>query len=494
MPVALPTPQQVLMDPTPSWKRWRAVALVLAAVLTLAGGVAWARHGVVTFNTAAQGLKARWAILAREGVPAANLAPLEARLARVAEDHVGPVPAVWLGPPVTDQPLHSLSLATRAVRTRAFQIARRAALRAGRRWADASVRWHPDELASAMRAIERSRTPRAWNRLAATYIQDWASLETNLQALSAVSGGLVQGKPRDVVAAEGELQSLEMQLYPGSSAASAVHAALSAAAKYLTLSPSRELASHHAMLTSLDDAIAAARQSAVLAFPASITTYLGGRLGTVSLALYDAKTGTTYVYNPAARFDTASIVKVTIMAALLYRSEQDHTPLGVSEQAAMTPMIEASVNQDATILFNDLGGAPGLGPILSAAEMSDTTPDAAWGLTETTALDQVRLLKLIAYPNGVLDPASTAYAANLMENVVSYERWGVSAGLPANVTVALKNGWLPIPGGWVINSIGHVAGDGQDYVLAMLSDGNPSEGYGIDTLSTVSGLIWHMLS
>ncbi|MGC8487630.1 MAG: serine hydrolase [Clostridia bacterium] len=492
--MALPTPHQALIDPTPSGKRWRALALVLAAVLGLAGGAAWARHGVDSFNTAVRGLKARWATLARDGVPTASLAPLEARLTRVARDHVGPIPVVWLGPPVTHQSLHNLILATVATRVRAFRTARLAALRAGRRWAEASVRWHPDVLGSVTRAIERSRTPTAWNRLAAAYVQDRASLEANLQALSAASGGQVQGEPLDVVAAEGQLQSLEMQLYPGSSTAGAVRTALTAAGKYLALSPSRELASHHVVMTSLAGAIAAARQGAVLAFPASITAYLGGRLGTVSLALYDAKTGTTYVYNPTARFDTASIVKVTIMAALLYRSEEDHTPPGVSEQAVMAPMIEASVNQDATILFNDLGGAPGLGPILAAAGMSQTTPDAAWGLTETTALDQVRLLKLIAYPNGVLDPASTAYAENLMENVVSYERWGVSVGLPADVTVALKNGWLPIRGGWVINSIGHVAGDGQDYVLAMLSDGNPSEGYGIDTLSTVSGLIWHMLS
>ncbi len=35
----------------------------------------------------------------------------------------------------------------------------------------------------------------------------------------------------------------------------------------------------------------------------------------------------------------------------------------------------------------------------------------------------------------------------LIENVESDQAWGVSAGVPAGVTVALKNGWLSLEDG-----------------------------------------------
>ena len=61
------------------------------------------------------------------------------------------------------------------------------------------------------------------------------------------------------------------------------------------------------------------------------------------------------------------------------------------------------------------------------------------------------------------------------------------------MTVALKNGWLPLDAAntdWQINSIGWVSGGGRDYLLAMLSTGNPDEQYGIDTLNSVGSMVW----
>ena len=61
------------------------------------------------------------------------------------------------------------------------------------------------------------------------------------------------------------------------------------------------------------------------------------------------------------------------------------------------------------------------------------------------------------------------------------------------MTVALKNGWLPLDGAstdWQVNSVGWVSGDGRDYLVAVLSTGNPSQQYGIDTINGLSALIW----
>ncbi len=82
-----------------------------------------------------------------------------------------------------------------------------------------------------------------------------------------------------------------------------------------------------------------------------------------------------------------------------------------------------------------------------------------------------------------------------MENVVSWERWGVSAGPPAGVTVALKNGWVPIvEGNWQINSIGYISGQGRDYLVAVLTNENPTEGYGVATINGMSRIIWSELA
>ena len=63
-----------------------------------------------------------------------------------------------------------------------------------------------------------------------------------------------------------------------------------------------------------------------------------------------------------------------------------------------------------------------------------------------------------------------------MENVTPDQRWGVSGGVPAGVTVALKNGWLPLDDAntdWQVNSVGWVSGDGRDYLIAVLQHGQP---------------------
>ena len=70
------------------------------------------------------------------------------------------------------------------------------------------------------------------------------------------------------------------------------------------------------------------------------------------------------------------------------------------------------------------------------------------------------------------------------------------ADVPPQVTVALKNGWLPLNDAgtdWQVNSVGWVSGLGRDYLIAVLSTGNPTEQYGIDTIDQLSGAVWREL-
>ena len=76
-----------------------------------------------------------------------------------------------------------------------------------------------------------------------------------------------------------------------------------------------------------------------------------------------------------------------------------------------------------------------------------------------------------------------------MSQVTPGQRWGTPAGTPGGVTAHMKNGWLPDGTGWHINSIGAFTGKHKNYLIAVLTDGNPSERYGIDTIESVARLV-----
>ena len=104
------------------------------------------------------------------------------------------------------------------------------------------------------------------------------------------------------------------------------------------------------------------------------------------------------------------------------------------------------------------------------------------------------LLELLTRPNSVLSGASRSYQLGLMAQVIPGQRWGTPAGAPGEVTVHVKNGWLPDGTGWHVNSIGAFTGKGENYLIAVLTDDNPSEQYGIDTIQDVARLVHRELS
>jgi len=230
---------------------------------------------------------------------------------------------------------------------------------------------------------------------------------------------------------------------------------------------------------------------------AAMRSYLASRRGDITAGVYDLEDHELYLYRPRVTEQTASIVKVDILATLLHEEQAVSRPLDADDRALAKGMIEASNNDDATDLWNEVGGAPAIARFDRLAGLTGTTPNAAgyWGETTTTALDQIRLLERLVLPNTLLDGASRAYELGLMENVIPYDRWGVCAGPPPGVTVALKDGWVPIVAGdWQINSIGYVAGQGRAYLVAVLTNANPTEGYGVTTVEGISRVIWTRLA
>lgn len=60
----------------------------------------------------------------------------------------------------------------------------------------------------------------------------------------------------------------------------------------------------------------------------------------------------------------------------------------------------------------------------------------------------------------------------------------------------VKDGWLPLNDSdtdWQVNSVGWVHGRGRDYLLVVLTTGNPTEQYGIDTIDGLAQILWNKL-
>src|SRR5947207_2742942 len=113
--------------------------------------------------------------------------------------------------------------------------------------------------------------------------------------------------------------------------------------------------------------------------------------------------------------------------------------------------------------------------------------------TPTSAGDQLRLLRVLAEPDGPLSPAARSYPWSLLGHVEPDQRWGVphAAGTAAT-GVYVKNGWWPNRsdlGRWIINSIGRIIEPGHDWLVVVLSDHDRTEDGGIGLVERIASIV-----
>jgi beta-lactamase class A len=162
----------------------------------------------------------------------------------------------------------------------------------------------------------------------------------------------------------------------------------------------------------------------------------------VAIAVDDLSNGQFASYDGNQEFVTASIVKVDILATLLYQMQQQHSQLTSGEQSLATTMIENSDNDAATALYYDAGDSGGIDTANRAFGLTATTVGTGgyWGLTTTTPDDQIRLLGQVFTSQTILAPSSQAYIQGLMSQVESDQAWGVPSAADSGTSFAVKNG------------------------------------------------------
>ncbi|MGW3360775.1 serine hydrolase [Streptomyces bungoensis] len=253
---------------------------------------------------------------------------------------------------------------------------------------------------------------------------------------------------------------------------------------YRTLSAlrNRDARGRTAVCGALVAAVAALLGSGSLAPAAAAAAPRDTARVTAAVLDLDASGRTPALYGDDSPYDTASIIKVDILAALLLRAQDSGHPLTAQDRAQAEKMIEHSDNAAANALWRRIGLAPGLKKANQRLGLTATQggPGGRWGLTRTTASDQIRLLRAVfdtaparSKPAALTD-GSRAYLRTLMSRVAAEQSWGVSAASGADW--ALKNGWLQrdTTGLWDVNSVGRITSGGHHYLVAVLSDGNRS--------------------
>jgi beta-lactamase class A len=241
-------------------------------------------------------------------------------------------------------------------------------------------------------------------------------------------------------------------------------------------------------------------------FGAAAGSYVAGRSGTVTAAVYDVSTGQTWTFGSSKPQAEASVVKLNILEALDAQHGTGSGGLSAADTSLAQQMMEDSDNDAATTLWYQAGGPSRIASFDTSAGLTHTEPSSCvqcpgfpwpgWGLSTTTPTDQLALLRRLIEPSTLLTGAQRASVLRLMENVTPSQRWGVSGGVPARATVALKDGWLPLDSdntNWQVNSVGWISGSGRDYLMAVLTTGNPTEQYGIDTISQLAAQVWQDL-
>ena len=231
-------------------------------------------------------------------------------------------------------------------------------------------------------------------------------------------------------------------------------------------------------------------ERALAVLSAEAARFAATREGRVSVALLDFTTDTAYLHGADTRYLLASIGKVPLLLALLEQTHRSGRSLTMGQRQAVAAMIARSDNDAATAVWQEVGRNWGVRSLLARLQLGDVKVGWDWGGMQADAREVALLYGEIG-GGQILSEQTRKWALSLMQRIDIDQAWGVSAGFlptPGTATLALKNGWNPEWDGWQVHSAGVVRrADGTPwYALAILTAGQPSERYGIETVEGVA--------
>jgi len=219
---------------------------------------------------------------------------------------------------------------------------------------------------------------------------------------------------------------------------------------------------------------------------ARAASYLASRTGRTAFAVVDSE-GRMSGVHVHWTFITGSVVKAMLLVAYLRRLDAmgQH---GIDSFSAsfLYPMINVSDNSAATTCWSIVGDG-GLYAVAHAAGMTDFSISGIWANAQLSAADQA---KFFFEMDSLIPREFVGYARFLLSTIAGYESWGIPAvARPLGYRVFFKGGWRGTGLGQLVHQIARLEGHGHTFSLAVMTDGDPSMGYGIDTIQGVTGAL-----
>jgi hypothetical protein len=172
-----------------------------------------------------------------------------------------------------------------------------------------------------------------------------------------------------------------------------------------------------------------------------------------------------------------------LLVAYLRRLADRHHRLDARSRSLLRPMIHVSDNAAATAVWRRVGD-PRLRRLARRAGMRDFSIHGLWTNAMITASDQAGFFFNM---NRLLPARFRSFANHLLSHIAAYESWGIPAvARKRGWKVFFKGGWRPTGRGQLVHQVARLERGSERIAIAVMTDGDPSMGYGISTVQGVT--------
>ncbi len=210
-------------------------------------------------------------------------------------------------------------------------------------------------------------------------------------------------------------------------------------------------------------------------------TWIRGRAGVASFAVVNSN-GRLSGFDYNEQYVTASVVKAMLLVGYL----RTHDTVSAADRATLTNMIEVSDNDAATAIYRIVGDS-GLYAVAKAAGMQHFSVSSSWGHAILTPADQAHFFYIM---DSLIPRWHVAFARGLLSGISAGQSWGIPAvARPLGWQVFFKGGWRGTSRGQLVHQIARLEKGDTRIAIAVMTDGDPSMSYGIDTIRGVTAIL-----
>ena len=224
--------------------------------------------------------------------------------------------------------------------------------------------------------------------------------------------------------------------------------------------------------------------------PASVLAarhFLDHRRGYTGFAVIDSE-GRISGQHLHRTFVSASVVKAMLLVAYLNKLAASHRGLDPASRALLVPMIHISDNEAATAIWSRVGDSR-LRALARRAGMTDFSIRGIWANAQISAADQARYFFEM---ESLIPSQFRHFTRHLLSHIAAYESWGIPAvARRRGWTVFFKGGWRGTELGQLVHQVARVQRPRTRVAIAVMTNGDPTMGYGIETIGGVAARLLH---